>query len=62
LIFLRETACLDIYLAGGKRRIKEFVNRRSLEKALTVAIQDIRSNWQKYKVAFWEMDDGKENI
>jgi hypothetical protein len=52
----------DVYLFGGKKHFKEFIFKPSLDEALTYAIQDIRLNWQKYKSAYMEKDDGKEKI
>jgi hypothetical protein len=39
---------------------KQFIFRPSLEEALTYAIQDIRLNWQKYKLAYMEKENGQE--
>jgi hypothetical protein len=49
----------DVYLFGGHKHFKEFIFRPTLEEALTYAIQDIRLNWEKYKSAYLEKDNGK---
>ncbi len=52
----------DVYLFGGRKRLKEFIFKSSLEEALTFAIQDIRMNWPTYKSAFLEHENGKEKF
>lgn len=49
-----------MYLFGGRKHFKEFLSRASLEAALNEAIDDIRLNWHKYKLAFLEQDNGQE--